>query len=90
MSRTISRHSSTDLATGDPSPYDRVMAKRRREWRRELVLALLIVIIAVSVGIYRRETGAFQGDRDWTLNRAVAAQAANSTPAQPADTASRE
>jgi hypothetical protein len=78
---------STGLGNGDPSPYDRVMSKRRREWRRELVLALLIVVIAVSVGIYRRETGAFQGDRDWGR---PAAQAVNSTPAQPAVAASQE
>ncbi len=82
----MSRHSSSGLVPGDLSPYDRVMAKRRRVWRRELVLALLIVLIAVSVGLYRRETGAFDGARDWSLNPQVAAQAA-STPAQAADAA---
>jgi hypothetical protein len=47
------------------------MAKRRRAWWRELILALLAVIIAVGVGIYRRESGGWPPARDWTLNDQV-------------------
>lgn len=61
-----------NVGSPEPSPYDRVMAKRRRAWRRELILALLAVIIAVGVGIYRRETGGGPPGRDWTLNDQVA------------------
>jgi hypothetical protein len=55
---------------GNPeqSPYDRVMAKRRRAWRRELILALLVVIIAIGVGIYRRDHSGGSPARDWTFN----------------------
>ena len=55
---------------GNPeqSPYDRVMAKRRRAWWRELIVALLVVTFAVGVGIYRREHGGGPPARDWTLS----------------------
>ena len=51
----------------EQSPYDRMMSKRRRAWWRELILALLVVIIAVGVGIYRHENGGGPPGRDWTL-----------------------
>ena len=55
---------------GNPeqSPYDRMMAKRRRAWRRELILALLVVIVAIGVGIYRRDLSGGSPARDWTFN----------------------
>ena len=60
-----------NVGSPEQSPYERVMAKRRRAWRRELIVALLAVIIAVGVGIYRRETGGGPPGRDWTLNDQV-------------------
>lgn len=51
----------------NPSPYERVMARRRRDWRLHLIGALIVVIVAVAVGVYRRESGGTPL-RDFTLN----------------------